>query len=167
MDDPNAMATAPQLSQQNCPLMKLPTELRIIIYNLALQHILEAIYDEVPTNRRLSQPLTKPRGHRDGGVLFYEGALALTHTSRTIRAESLDALATHMVAHAGRFMAEAQRIAVSALVRLHSMRRGNVKALRALLDELDEEKKEFNKLANSALHVGYICYTMAWTKGGE
>ena len=123
MDDPNAMAIAPQQSQQGCPLMNLPTELRIIIYNFALQHILDAIDDEVPANRRLSQPLHKPRGHR-GGVLFYSGALALTHTSRTVRAESLDALATHMVAHAVRSMAEAQSIAVSALVRLHSVRRG-------------------------------------------
>lgn len=87
--------------------MDLPTEMRITICNFALQHILGEVHDAAPADKRLPHAVKKPRDDPDG-VPFYTGALALIHTNRTIRAESLDALASRMLAHVARFEAEIQ-----------------------------------------------------------
>lgn len=61
------------------PLEKLPTELRLRIYKLALQGILNYLRSRNFVGLFLS---------RDG-LAKYRGALALCHTSRSIRAESV------------------------------------------------------------------------------
>ena len=96
---------APEQPQRYCSIMDLPTEMRIMIYNFSLQRILDGIHDAAPADKRLPHAVRKPRGDPDG-LPFYTGALALIHTNRTIRAESLDALASRMLAHIARLREE-------------------------------------------------------------
>ena len=57
---------APEQPQRYCSIMDLPTEMPIAIYNFALQHILDEIYDAAPADKRLSHAVKKPRGDPDG-----------------------------------------------------------------------------------------------------
>lgn len=62
-------------------LMGLPTELRLIIYQFALQDVVESIVSEAVSERRTAIPKFMP----------CLGGLALPFTNHTIRKESLDA----------------------------------------------------------------------------
>lgn len=157
MDDQSTMA-APEQPQQDCPFMKLPTELRIRIYAFALQHIMDKITTDKEQPRPLF-PLRKPEPYKIKP--FYSGTFALSHTSRTLRAESLDTLASRMLAHIYNLDDEARNIAGSAVL----------KRTRAMREDFDFEAlqnalSQVAKLGNSAIQVKWICYTMAWTKGG-
>jgi hypothetical protein len=140
-------------------MMKLPTEMRVRIYGFALQHILDAIYDEAPSHEKLWRPVKKSRSD-PGAIPFYTGALALTQINRAIRAESLDTLPTLMLAHIKRLEGEIRNVAGSAVrKRTRAMREDfDFEALQAALSQVA-------KLGNSAIQVKWICYTMAWTKG--
>ena len=167
MDNLTAANTAPERPQDYCLIMKLPTELRIMIYTFSLQHILDAIYDEATDHRELWRPVKK--SHDDpNAVPFYTGALALTHTNRTIRAESLDTLASRMLAHIADLSDEIDIVVNGVSLRAAAVRGGNLgaKTLRAVFLELLGVERKAMKLANCAIQVKYICYTMAWTKGG-
>lgn len=75
-------APNPADSPEHFPFMKLPPEIRLTIYELALQNTIAA---------GMSNPLKRPlRGP-------YIGALALIHASTSIRKESRNAM--HAVAH--------------------------------------------------------------------
>lgn len=63
---------------QDCPLLKLSTELRLTICRLAIQHDLDVINSSPDSYDSASRPL--------------RGALALLHTCRTLRVESIDAM---------------------------------------------------------------------------
>ena len=149
--------TASEQPQHHCPIMTLPTEMRIRIYDYALQHFLDAIYNEAPSVNKLWRPVTKPRA----GMPFYTGALAFTHTNRIIRAESLDVLASRMLAHVDRLEDEVHDIASNALLRVKDPRGFGYD-----IDGLQVIAREVTKLGNTAVQVKWICYTMAWTKGG-
>lgn len=138
-------------------MMKLPTEMRVRIYEFALQHILDAIYDEAPSHEKLWRPIATSHT----GKPFYIGAIALTHTNRTIRAESLDILPTLMLAHTKRLEGEIRNVAGSAV-------RKRTRAMREDLDfeALQAALSQVATLGNSAIQVKWVCYTMAWTKGG-
>jgi len=107
MDERTAAITTPPQPQQDCPLMKLPTELRIRIYDFALQHLFDAIYDKASTDEKQLNPVN--RSHCDQGS-FYSGALAFIHTNRILRHESLDTLASLTHAHMEYLSAECNRI---------------------------------------------------------
>lgn len=147
--------------------MKLPTELRNKIYYFALHHILDTIHDEAPAHERLWRPIKKSRSDPDS-VPFYSGALALTHTNRVIRTESLDTLASCMIAHVDRLEDEVDDIATSAVLRFSHERHEelDLEALQAAFDTCVKEEQRMNKLSNSAVQVNWICNTMGWTKGG-
>ena len=157
MDELTSAYTASEPLQHHCPIMTLPTEMRIIIYDYALQPFLDAIYNEAPSVRKLWRPVTKPRA----GKPFYSCALALTHTNRIIRAESLDVLASRLLAHVDRLEDQVHDIASNALLRVKDPRgyAYDIEALQVIA-------REVTKLGNTAVQVKWICYTMAWTKGG-
>lgn len=74
MPDQLNMQNSPQ---QNCPLLKRSTELRLGIYQHVYQLDLDAIFSTPISYHPASMPM--------------RGALALLHTCRTIRTESADA----------------------------------------------------------------------------
>jgi len=159
--------TASEQPHCHCGIMKLPTEMRIRIYDFALLHLLDAVYIETPSDTKLYRPIKKSRS--DSSVVpFYTGALALIHTNRTIRAESLDVLASLMLAYVGRLAAEADRVAGSLAMRVTDALRDRLgfEDLQAVARAVLEEEKEIHKLGNCAIQVHYISWTMGWTKGG-
>lgn len=127
------------------------------------------MYDAAPAEKRLSHAVKKPRGDPDG-VPFYTGTLALIHTNRTIRAESLDTLASRMLAHIARLEAEVHCVDHNVVLKKVIERRHSpgldLVAVQALLRMLKEEEERLNRLRDSAIQVKYICWTMGWTKGG-
>ena len=93
-------ATLPS-SQHTCPLMKLPTEVRFMIYAIALQQTIDhAISPPFGTPRLMPAPACKQKWSRDPTRIRHTfprstvkypplvGALALLHTSRQLRSES-------------------------------------------------------------------------------
>jgi hypothetical protein len=66
------------LPQQNCHLLRLPTELRFEICRFAFQHDLDVIKSTPYSYNSTTPP--------------FRGALALLHTCRTLRGESIDAI---------------------------------------------------------------------------
>lgn len=125
MDDLTATIRPSAQPQDHCPHMKMPTELRIRIYNFALQHILDAVYDEASHRDQHWRPLMKPPGDSNR-VPFYTGALALAQTSRAIRAESLDTLTMLMTAHIGCLMYNKEVVASMVVPSVANERRGDV-----------------------------------------
>jgi hypothetical protein len=71
-------ANVPESAQQNCPLLKLPTELRLQIIGHAFQHDLDLIKFEPASYDSANPP--------------HHGVLALLRTCRTLRAECVDAI---------------------------------------------------------------------------
>jgi hypothetical protein len=77
------MAGEPETShslEQNCPLFRLSTELRLEICRFAIQHALDLISPPPNTN------------HKYSAVQTTRGALALLYTCRALRTESIDAM---------------------------------------------------------------------------
>lgn len=70
----------PHSPEQNCPLFKLSTELRLEICRFAIQQALDLVHPPPNTKYRYSAAQTT------------RGALALLYTCRTLRAESSDAM---------------------------------------------------------------------------
>lgn len=138
-----------------------------MIYKFALQHILDNAYDEAPGQTRVLHAVKNPRGDSNR-VPFYTGALALVHTNRTIHAESLDTLATHMRAHVARLKAEFHNVdsnVTRADERLHNPGL-DLEAVQAVVKILEEERKRSDKFVKRALQAKYICLTVICTKGG-
>lgn len=77
--------------------MKQPTELRIRIYKFAMQNIIDTLHAE-PSSRPEPRDPTTRLPVRFKIAPLYSGALALPHTSFTLRAESLDPLEPLVVA---------------------------------------------------------------------
>jgi len=81
-------------SQHNCPLLELPTELRLRIYELAFEDITDGIESDTTHEQRLHQDSdTRWESLSRAAQPIFVGALGLLHTSRSLRRESLDALA--------------------------------------------------------------------------
>jgi hypothetical protein len=78
MTNNTSTANAPDPAQQNCPLLRLPTELRLQIYGHAFQHDLDLIKYEPASYDSATPP------HR--------GVLALLRTCQTLRVECVDAI---------------------------------------------------------------------------
>jgi hypothetical protein len=80
-------------SQQICPFMKLPTELRLRIYKFAFDDIIDDIEADAANTRQLHQdtnadwPLVSNKEHQ-----IFVGVLSFLHTSRELRRECLDAV---------------------------------------------------------------------------
>lgn len=158
MDGQNTANEALQQPQQACPLMKLPTELRIRIYAYAFQHTM----DKIATDKEQVHRLTLlPKGYNI--TPFYSGAFALPHTNRTLRAESLDILATLTLARVDHLIAESTRRHNSAAQRLNAANAEGFNAFALALAESFEEARVLNK---SLYRLGYICGVMGWERGG-
>ena len=82
--------------QQNCPLMKLPTELRLRIYKFALNDIVDDIESDAAKKKQAHQDAEKPWPSSEllseADHPTFVGVLGLLHISRELRRECLDAL---------------------------------------------------------------------------
>jgi hypothetical protein len=94
----NTITTAAEMAnqpKQNCPLMKLPVELRLKIYKFAFEDI---VYDI------MAEAATKKQFYQEADALWpavsvdkadhpnFVGVLGVLHVSRELRCECLDAL---------------------------------------------------------------------------
>jgi hypothetical protein len=80
-----AETTDSDIPQEAFPFMQLPLELRVMVYKLALQDIVDPILSS--DSRDVEEP--KP----------FHGALALLHTSQLVRLESCSAMDPITTAH--------------------------------------------------------------------
>lgn len=92
----NTAADMADQSQQNCPLMRLPTELRLRIYKFAFDDIFDDIKSDAANKRQLLQKTEGMAAQwlsisRTDYPIFV-GVLGLLHTSSELRRECLDAL---------------------------------------------------------------------------
>lgn len=78
--DMSGESKASHSPEHTCPLFKLPTELRLKICRLAIQHALDLVI--TPDNTKSTCP----------AIQTTRGALALLYTCVTLRAESIDAM---------------------------------------------------------------------------
>jgi hypothetical protein len=78
MTNNTSTANVPETSQQNCPLLKLLTELRLQIYGHVFQHDLDLIR-------------SAPASY-DSAKARHRGVLALLRTCRTLRIECVDTI---------------------------------------------------------------------------
>jgi len=81
-------------SQHNCPLLELPTELRLRIYELAFEDITDGSESDADHEQRLHQDSNVHKWGSPSRAThpIFVGALGLLHISRGLRRESLDAL---------------------------------------------------------------------------
>jgi len=82
-------------SQQNCPLMKLPVELRLKIYKYAFEDIVDGIVADAANQKRMYQEADErwpSHSNPKTDHLIFVGVLSLLHVSRELRRECLDAL---------------------------------------------------------------------------
>lgn len=82
-------------SQQNCPLMKLPAELRLEIYKFAFEYIVDDILADASSKKRTYQEADEmwpavSVGKADHPI--FVSVLSLLHVSRELCRECLDAL---------------------------------------------------------------------------
>ena len=150
--------TTPLQHQQDCPLLKLPAELRIKIYAFALQHTLHKLAtDQDPPTTLTYQP-------SDYKITpFYSGAFALPHTSQVLRAESLDTLENLVLARLDQLVAESTRRHDSAARRLNA---ANAEGFNAFALALAESFEEATVLNRSMRRLEYVCRVMGWRRGG-
>ena len=83
--------------QQNCPIMKLPVELRLRIYNFAFEDIVDEISADAANKKRMYQEADEmwpSLSISKADHPIFVGVLSLLHVSRELRRESLDALRT-------------------------------------------------------------------------
>lgn len=75
-----------------------------------------------------------------------------------------------MAAHFHRLAYWVEEVSSYAVPRRANEVRGDVvlyaQAIQAEIDAYMERENMINRLVNSAVQVKWICYTMAWTKGG-
>jgi len=87
-------SSLPDRPPQNSPLLSLPTELRLSIYNFSLQDI----FDDIVARAKLaSKHDLAPKSKPQPLLPSFLGVLALPHTSHTLRDESVDFLSAHIV----------------------------------------------------------------------
>jgi hypothetical protein len=145
MDVQTAATTAPQQPQQDCPLMKLPTELRIRIYKFATEHLMDTLYAQSTT--------------RSGTTLqdhaFYSAVLALPHTSRTLRAESLDTL-EHLV------LARLEQLSNELYDFVSRPQSLIAEDPRAFMKELVERFRGTVRRSDTVRRSSYVCCRMGW-----
>jgi hypothetical protein len=153
-----ATTAAPKLPQQNCPLMKLPTELRIKIYFFTLQHTMHSSTTDNEPSNILTYP---PKSYKI--TPFHSGAFALPHTNRVLRAESLDTLANLTNARLDRLVVESACRHNSAAQRLNAANAEGFDAFALALAESFEEAMVLNRSVRRLEYVGRV---MGWTRGG-
>lgn len=95
----NTQTTAAEVadqSQQNCPLMKLPTELRLRIYKFAFDDIIDDIVADAASKKRMyleaDVPLPSAKSVSRADNPIFVGVLGFLHASRKLRSECVDAL---------------------------------------------------------------------------
>lgn len=90
-----AAETADQ-SQQNCHLMKLPTELRLSTYEFAFGDVVDDIVADAANKKRMCEEANlqwpSPDSVSRADLPIFIGVLSFLHTSRELRRECLDAL---------------------------------------------------------------------------
>ena len=82
-------------SQQDCPLMKLPVELRLRIYKFAFKDIVDGIVADAANKKRMHQDADEmwpSHSNPKADHPIFVGVLSLLHVNRELRRESLDAL---------------------------------------------------------------------------
>jgi hypothetical protein len=80
-------------SQHDCPLMELPTELRLRIYRFAFKAIVDDIASDAASKRPVDlDPESACPLPSSGDQPIFFGALGFLHVSRDLRRESLDLL---------------------------------------------------------------------------
>lgn len=156
--DNQTLTTTPEHPQQDNPLLKLPTELRIKIYAFALQHTLQELAtDQDPSTTRTWQP-------KDYKITpFYCGTFALPHTSQVLRAESLDTLEILTLARLDQLVAESTCRHNTAAMRLNV---ANAEGFNAFALALAESFEEAMVLNRSMRRLEYVCRVMGWRRGG-
>jgi len=118
MQDQTATASAPQQSQQDCPLMELPTELRNKIYDFSLQDTIDRL--SAADEDQLYSVTRLPQGYKT--IPFHSGAFALPHTSHTLRAESLDTLESLVLARVEQVTIKSKRLRISGAQNIEAAR---------------------------------------------
>lgn len=95
----NTTSTAADMadqSQQNCPLMRLPTELRLRIYKFTFDDIIDDIESDAANKKQLHQEAEGMAAQwfsiSRADYPIFVGVLGLLHTSGELRRECLDAL---------------------------------------------------------------------------
>lgn len=140
---------APHLPEQNCPLFRLSTELRLEICRFAIQHALDLVNPPANTKYRYSTTQTT------------RGALALLYTCRTLRAESIDAMEP---------LAQASKSALQSEIRLIGSRYS------ADVEDGDDESEflfwtifedEFNRLRASMTEINEVCSVLAFAREAD
>lgn len=138
--------------------MKLPIELRLQIYAFALQHTLH----KVATDQDPSTTLTyQPSNYKL--TPFFFGVFALPHSSRTLRAESLDTLEELVLTRLDQLVAESTRRQDTAARRLNA---ANAEGFNAFALALAESFEEATVLNRSMRRLEYVCRVMGWRRGG-
>jgi hypothetical protein len=90
---PTTAADMPNRAQQNSPFMKLPTELRLRIYEFALDDIVDDIESDVAHRKQVEEQMIIPwPSPSKAEHQIFVGVLSLLHTSRDLRRECLDAV---------------------------------------------------------------------------
>lgn len=97
-------SSLPDRPPQNSPLLRLPTELRLSIYNFSLQDIFN---DIVARAKLASKHDLALKGKPQPFLPSFLGVLALPHTSHTLRDESVDFLSAHVLPEVKTMMAVA------------------------------------------------------------
>lgn len=125
--------------------MTLPPELRITIYKLAMQHTIDTLYAKSTTGSG-----TTLQDHA-----FYSAVLALPHTSRALRAESLDTL-EHLV------LARLEQLSDELFDFVSRPQSLLVEDPRAFVKELVDRFHGTVRRSNAARRLSYVCRKMGW-----
>lgn len=141
MQDQSNMQVSPQ---QDCPLLKLSTELRLEICRFAFQHDLDVIHSTPTSYNSASRPL--------------RGALALLHTCRALRTEGIDATGP---------LAQASKSALRSEVDLTELELMAVGAI-SYISLFGEQKSRYAdlvkvliRLRSSMRHIAKVCTVLA------
>lgn len=129
------------LTQQDCRLLKLSTELRLEICRFAIQHELNAIKSTPYSYNSTTPP--------------FRGALALLHTCRTLRLESIDALEPLALASRSALRDEWGGIPLMAVSQ--GRRRRRMKK--------EEPERPYEHLTTSGSHAKKACKVLALARG--
>jgi hypothetical protein len=155
MQDQTAAASAPQQSQQDCPLMRLPTELRNKIYEFSLQDTIDTL--SAADEDKLDPVTLLPQAYKT--IPFHCGAFALPHTSHTLRIESLDTLGRLMLARVEQVIIEFNHLRISGARNIEAAKSERSLAYR---QAVVEDQKQAMKQTKSLVRLRYICHTMKW-----
>jgi hypothetical protein len=141
--------------RQACPLLKLSTELRLEICRYAIQHDLEII------------KLIPQSYYRRRGPPPIRGALALLHTCRTLRVESIDAM--EPLADALESSLEARKEDVESTL-IASENSPSPVGMRAVLDRCALQAtccRELSMLESSLFEIDEVCSLLEFARETE